>query len=86
MPRGWDWGMQPRFRFGTSNFPTADTDYGKGFRDGCSIFWSSVGKGMTSDFIKQTLDTKMLSGNPDYREGWADGMEQCTYIIDHDVI
>ena len=35
MPSDWNWGLKPRPLTGVKNFPSAKTEYGKGFRDGC---------------------------------------------------
>jgi hypothetical protein len=70
---------------GIRNFPSTKTDYGKGFKNGCSQAWATVSKGLLEEF-KENLETKKLVKNLKYRAGWWDGYEQCTYILDHDVI
>ena len=86
MPKDWEWGMRPRPLNGMSGFPSAKNEYGKGFKDGCGIGWSTVNKGTMSDFTPMYLDTKRITGSADYRSGWWDGFEQCVYISDWDVI
>jgi hypothetical protein len=85
MPKTWDWGAQPRPLTGVRNFPPADTDYGKGFKDGCSGTFPIVGKGWV-DTIEPELNAVLMTKNPDYATGWFDGHEQCTYIMDWDVL
>lgn len=84
MPDGWQWGFKPRPLTGMRNFPSADTEYGKGFKDGCVSAWDAVSKGLTSD-LEGKYDFKRMTKSPDYNTGWWDGYEQCTYIIDWDV-
>jgi len=86
MPSDWEWGMRPRPFNGMSGFPSAKSDYGAGFREGCGIGWSTVNKGAMSDFMPMNLDVEKISKNGDYRNGWWDGFEQCVYISDWDVI
>jgi hypothetical protein len=85
MPKSWNWGAKSRPLTGVRNFPEADTDYGRGFKDGCEGIWVVVAKGAV-DFMKPTLNPTLMSKNPDYSSGWFDGMEQCTYILDWDVL
>ncbi len=84
MPADWNWGMKPRPLTGVKNFPSAKTEYGKGFRDGCSAAMSSVTKGLTSD-LDPRFDFRRMKKSSDYGLGWFDGLEQCTYIMDWDV-
>ena len=84
MPKDWNWGMKSRPLTGVKNFPSAKTEYGKGFRDGCKSAWSAVSKGMAAGF-EVRYDYKRLRKNSDYAVGWNDGIEQCTYIVDWDV-
>ena len=84
MPDGWNWGMKPRPLTGVRNFPPADTEYCKGFKDGCTSAWDAVAKGLLSD-VKGKYDYKRMLKSSDYNTGWWDGYEQCTYIIDWDV-
>lgn len=87
MPKGWNYKfLQPRPLTGIKNFPPADTDYGKGFKDGCAAAFDSVGKGLITEYNYAKFDYKRSVDNPDYKSGWWDGYEQCTYIIDHDVV
>ena len=86
LPSDWEWGSRPRPLNGVSGFPSAKTEYGRGFKDGCGIGWSSVGKGLISDFMPMELNTKLITQSADYRTGWWDGFEQCVYILDWDVI
>lgn len=85
MPKSWNWGAKPRPLTGTRNFPSADTEYGKGFKDGCVSAWDSVTKGLTGD-LKSRYDFKRMQKSGDYNNGWWDGYEQCTYIVDWDVV
>ena len=84
MPNSWQWGFKPRPLSGVRNFPSADTEYGKGFKDGCLASLDGVSKGLTSDLEGQ-YDFKRMTKSPDYNTGWWDGYEQCTYIMDWDV-
>ena len=84
MPKSWKWGAKPRPLTGVANFPSADTDYGKGFRDGCQSAWDAVSKGLLGD-IGVKYDFRRMKQSSDYDTGWNDGYEQCTYILDWDV-
>lgn len=86
MPKHWNRGFAPRPLTGLKNFPSADTDYGKGFKDGCGAAYDAVSKGLLSDLHGAGLDPKSLGTNADYTTGWEDGMEQCTYILDWNVV
>ncbi len=85
-PRDWGWGFRPKPLTGMRNFPSAKTEYGKGFRDGCSSAMNAVAKGMTSDLAEGRFDYTRSKKSQDYGVGWFDGLEQCTYIIDWDVL
>jgi hypothetical protein len=85
MPDTWDWGMKPRPYSGMRGFPAADTDYGKGFKDGCEGILAAVSKGAT-ELLQSKVNPVLMSKNPDYATGWWDGMEQCTYITDWEVL
>ncbi len=84
IPNTWQWGLKPRPLTGIRNFPSADTDYGKGFRDGCQTGFNAVTKGLAGD-LTTSFDYKRMKKSSDYGTGWNDGMEQCTYIMDWDV-
>lgn len=84
MPKAWHWGIKPRPLTGVRNFPPANTEYGKGFRDGCSSSWDAVSKGLLSD-IKGQYDYRRMLKSSDYNTGWWDAFEQCTYVLDWDV-
>ncbi len=85
MPKGWNWGLKPRPLVGPRNFPSADTEYGQGFKHGCEMGFDAVSKGALSD-IKHGFIPQKMAGNPDYSAGYWDGFEQCTYILDWDVV
>ncbi|MCE3255691.1 MAG: hypothetical protein K0R25_1185 [Rickettsiaceae bacterium] len=85
MPKSWNWGIRPRPLTGVRGFPETDTDYGKGFKNGCENAWNASGKG-AKDFVQTHINPILMSRNPDYGVGWWDGYEQCTYIIDWDVV
>jgi len=85
MPKSWQWGMKPRPLTGLKGFPSADTEYGKGFRDGCTTSWDAVTKGLMGD-LQSRYDFKRMQKSSDYNTGWWDGYEQCTYIVDWDVV
>ncbi len=85
MPESWDWGMKARPLTGVKNFPPADTDYGRGFKDGCQSSFVTVGKGAI-DLMEPRVNPTLMTKNPDYSNGWFDGMEQCVYILDWDVL
>ncbi|MFM2200563.1 MAG: hypothetical protein RL769_618 [Pseudomonadota bacterium] len=85
-PSDWGWGFRPKPLTGMRNFPSAKTEYGKGFRDGCQSALNAVAKGLAADLWKGKYDYVRSKKSPDYNTGWFDGLEQCTYIIDHDVL
>lgn len=85
-PRDWNWRFKPQPLTGARNFPSTKTDYGKGFKDGCSSAYQAVSKGITADINKSKFDYKRLKNGPDYQLGWWDGFEQCTYILDNAVV
>lgn len=85
-PDDWGWGFKPRPLTGMRNFPRANTEYGKGFRDGCESAMSAVSKGLGADIFKPRYDFIRKKKSPDYNLGWFDGLEQCTYIQDWDVL
>ncbi|NBV06334.1 MAG: hypothetical protein EBS06_03740 [Proteobacteria bacterium] len=86
MPKSWNHGFKPRPLTGTRGFPSADTEYGKGFKDGCNTSWDAVSKGLLADLNDRRYDFRRMQKSPDYNTGWWDGYEQCTYILDHDVV
>ena len=85
MPKTWEWGFKPSPLTGMRNFPPADTEYGQGFKDGCTASFAAVGKGYI-DSIKPKMNTTLMMKSPDYASGWYDGTEQCVYIIDWDTL
>ena len=85
-PSDWGWGFQPKPLTGMRNFPSAKTEYGKGFRDGCGSALNAVAKGLAADLAKGNYDYYRSKKSPDYGTGWFDGLEQCTYIVDWDVL
>ncbi len=86
MPKSWKWGALPRPLTGVRGFPSADTAYGQGFKDGCGSAWDAVAKGALGEFNKAAVDAQRLANDSDYGTGWADGIEHCTYILDWNVI
>ncbi len=85
-PKGWPL-IEPRPLTGTRGFPSTDTDYGKGFRAGCGAAMDAVSKGITADFnAAGELDVVKMSTSDDYNLAWFDGYEQCTYMIDWNVV
>lgn len=84
LPKSWDWGLKARPLTGVRGFPEADTDYGRGFKNGCENAWSVSTKGL-KDLSKPHINPILMSNNPDYGTGWWDGYEQCVYIVDWDV-
>ena len=84
-PQGWPV-IEPRPLVGIRNFPSTDSDYGKGFRAGCGTAFEAVTKGLPSEINSAEIDPQKLANNDDYRTGWWDGFEQCTYIVDWDVV
>lgn len=85
IPEGWSKSKARPF-VGTKGFPPATNDYGIGFRDGCGMAWDAVTKGLTSDIYPKTINAEKVAKSPDYATGWFDGFEQCTYIVDWDVV
>lgn len=86
MPKSWRHGFKPRPMTGVRNFPPTDTEYGKGFKDGCHSSFDVVTKGILADYNEKRFDFKRMQKSADYGTGWWDGMEQCTYIMDWDVV
>ena len=86
MPASWRNGIRPRPLSGVKNFPPTDSEYGKGFKDGCHSAWDTVSKGLLSDINQRKYDYKRMQKSPDYNTGWWDGYEQCTYSLDWDVV
>ncbi len=85
MPKGWNWGAKPRPLTGVGHFPSGDTEYGKGFKDGCASGWDAVAKGLAGE-LKAKYDFKRMQKSPDYNSGWWDGYEQCIYILDWEIV
>ncbi len=85
MPDSWNWGFKPRPLTAIRGFPSTDTFYGMGFKDGCASGWAAVSKGLLSDINGKKFDYKAWKKNSDYNIGWWDGYEQCTYSLDWDV-
>lgn len=84
-PEGWP-AFESRPLTGIDGFPPATTVYGKSFRDGCGSAWDAVSRGFLSDVSAKGMDSVLASSDPDYRAGWWDGFEQCTYILDWEVV
>ena len=61
MPKDWNWGFRPRPLTAVSGFPSAKTDYGKGFKDGCHSSYDVVTKGLLSDINQKRYDFKKRS-------------------------
>lgn len=85
-PESWGWDYLPLPLTGARNFPEADTEYGKGFRDGCGSSLDVISRGLSSDINGKRYDFKRMNKSPDYNVGWWDGYEHCTYIMDWDII
>lgn len=84
-PKGWG-GLEPRPISGIRGFPPTNTDYGRGFKDGCYVAWKAVSKGWLADKPrKHAFDAKLMVSNPDYANGFGDGYDQCVDVMDHDV-
>ena len=86
MPTNWEWGFGTTPLTGTRNFPSADTPYGQGFRDGCKSGLKAVSKGFLADSHNGVYDYRRFKKSADYNTGWWDGFEQCTYILDNAVV
>jgi hypothetical protein len=84
-PEGWPV-IESRPLRGIRGFPAAKGNYGIGFRDGCGMAWDAVTKGLTSDIMPKDLKPELAANNADYQLGWFDGFEQCTYVVDWDVV
>ena len=84
LPNDWKWGVRPRPLTSVGGFPSAKTDYGKGFKDGCAIGWKATLHGPAGD-IKAGFDAVMLVKNSDYANGFDDGYNHCVNSVDWDV-
>jgi hypothetical protein len=84
-PEGWP-AFEIRPLVGVEGFPPATSVYGKAFRDGCGSAWDAVTRGLVADVNPKGMDPVKASTDQDYRVGWWDGFEQCTYIADWDVV
>ena len=84
-PDDWDWNVVKPVS-GGKGFPDANTDYGKGFKEGCANGLISATRGAMSTFLPRDLSTNLIGSNTDFSAGWWDGHEQCVYINDHDVV
>ena len=82
LPKSWHNNFKPRPLTGVRNFPSTDSEYGKGFKDGCNTSYDAITKGLLSDINDRRYDYKRMQKSPDYNTGWWDGYEQCTYIMD----
>ncbi len=85
-PSDWGWGFKPKPLTGMRNFPSLKTQYGIGFRDGCESALNASAKGLAADLSQERYDFVRSKKSSDYGTGWFDGLEQCTYIIDWDVL
>lgn len=85
MPKDWNW-SGPRPLTGVKNFPSASTPYGQGFRDGCVSGFKAIAKGLITDVNSGAYDYRRFKKSAYYNTGWWDGFEQCTYILDNDVV
>ena len=61
MPPSWHWGAKPRPLTGVRNFPSTESEYGKGFKDGCGSAWDVVSKGLMSDINEKKYEVKFKS-------------------------
>ncbi|MDX2082919.1 MAG: hypothetical protein SFV53_02905 [Rickettsiales bacterium] len=86
MPKSWHQGIKPRPLTGVRGFPSTDSEYGKGFKDGCNSGWDGATKGILTDINDKKYDYRRMQKSPDYNTGWWDGYEQCTYIVDWEVV
>ncbi len=84
-PDSWNNNFKPRPISGIKGFPETNSEYGKGFKDGCHSSYDTITKGLLSDINEKKYDYKRMQKSPDYNTGWWDGYEQCTYIMDWDV-
>ncbi len=86
LPKSWNWGGKPRPLTGVRNFPETTSYYGKGFKDGCESAWAKVTRGLAETMLKPQYNYQLKKTSEDYNTGWFDGFEQCTYIVDWDVV
>jgi hypothetical protein len=47
---------------------------------------NAVAKGLSADLSEGQFNYTRSKKSQDYGVGWFDGLEQCTYIIDWDVL
>jgi len=80
IPKSWDWGIKPR-PFGMSGLPETDTEYGKGFREGCAAGLKAVSIGLMGD-MKTKFDGQKMIEYQDYSTGWSDGYDYCIDFLD----
>lgn len=86
MPPSWHWGLKPRPLTGVRGFPSAESSYGQGFKDGCGSAWDTMGKGMLSEWSDKAINPNRMVHDPDYAVGWEDAIEQCTYMLDWETL
>ena len=86
LPEGWS-GWTARPFWGMKNLPPATNDYGRGFEHGCRQGLYVTSKGILVEKTSDAgLNVEELVNNDQFAAGYWDGMEQCTYIQDWDVI
>ena len=85
MPKSWDWPWWKARPYMARGLPDGDTDYHRGFRDGCKGLWGVVAQGPLRNLTPQYDGWKMTSSSL-YASGMYDGEEHCAYIYDWDII
>ena len=85
MPDSWNWPWWKARTYMARGLPDGDTDYHRGFRDGCQTYLGMVSQGpLRNSFGK--YDGWKLTSSSMYASGVYDGEEHCAYIYDWDII
>lgn len=85
MPDSWNWPWYKPRPYMARGLPDGDTDYHRGFRDGCKGLLGVVAQGPLRG-VDVPYDGWKLTSSKLYASGVYDGEEHCAYIYDWDVI
>ena len=85
MPESWNWQWWKARPYMARGLPDGDTDYHRGFRDGCKGSLGMVAQGPLRN-TQGAYDGWKLTSSDLYATGFYDGEEHCAYIFDWDII